>query len=137
MKPYVWQVRVYYEDTDAGGVVYYANYLKFMERARTEWLRSFSIEQNNLVQEYNILFVVRSLNIQYKKPAKFNDALQVTVDLVAIRPASISFRQVISTADEPENILATADVNIACLQADSFTPQAIPKEIFKEINSAR
>ncbi|MGH1538662.1 MAG: YbgC/FadM family acyl-CoA thioesterase, partial [Gammaproteobacteria bacterium] len=92
MKPYVWQTRVYYEDTDAGGVVYYANYLKFMERARTEWLRSLGVEQDTLVDEMNVLFAVRSVSIDYKKPARFNDSLTVTAEPNALKPASILFK---------------------------------------------
>ena len=76
-----WPVRVYYEDTDAGGVVYYANYLKFMERARTEWLRCHGFELPALADEHGILFVVRAVEIEYLKPARFNDALDVTLEL--------------------------------------------------------
>ena len=79
MAEFVWPVRVYYEDTDAGGVVFYANYLKFMERARTEWLRAAGVEQDALLAETGLLFVVVEVNVRYHKPARFNDLLDVTV----------------------------------------------------------
>ena len=136
MKPYTWQVRVYYEDTDAGGVVYYANYLRFMERARTEWLRALGVEQDRLMQDRNVLFAVRSVQIEYKRPARFNDALSVTVEPVATRPASLSIRQAITHYQDEALLFAQADVNVVCLQADSFAPQPIPKDLLKEIERA-
>jgi len=136
MKPYAWQVQVYYEDTDAGGVVYYANYLKFMERARTEWLRSLGVEQDELVKDRNVLFAVRSVQIAYKRPARFNDLLAVTVEPLALKPASISIRQSITQQRNEGLLLASADVNVVCLQADSFIPRPIPKTLLKEIKSA-
>ncbi|MXY14326.1 MAG: tol-pal system-associated acyl-CoA thioesterase [Proteobacteria bacterium] len=136
MKPYHWKVQVYYEDTDAGGVVYYANYLKFMERARTEWLRALGIEQDKLMQDRNVLFAVRSVRIEYKRPIRFNDSLAVSVEPVAIKPASLSIRQAITGQHDQTLLFADADVNVVCLQADSFSPQPIPKDLFKEIKSA-
>ena len=136
MKPYRWQVQVYYEDTDAGGVVYYANYLRFMERARTEWLRGLGIEQDRLMQDRNVLFAVRSVRIEYKHPIRFNDALSVSVEPVAVRPASLSIRQAITDRQDGKLLFASADVNVVCLKADSFAPQAIPGDLFKEIQSA-
>ena len=135
MKPFVWHARVYYEDTDAGGVVYYANYLKFMERARTEWLRSIGLEQDELTHEFNILFAVRSVNIEYKHPARFNDSLTVSVEPYALKPASISFKQTINKENIDTNTLTSAQVNVVCLHADDFSPQPIPKSLFKEIKS--
>ncbi len=135
MKPFVWPTRVYYEDTDAGGVVYYANYLKYMERARTEWLRALNIEQDELIEELNVLFAVRSVNIEYKKPARFNDALMVTVVPHALKPASISFKQVISQQADEANICTTSEVNIVCLNAKDFSPNPIPKNLYKIIKA--
>ncbi|MBI5611719.1 MAG: YbgC/FadM family acyl-CoA thioesterase, partial [Gammaproteobacteria bacterium] len=86
-------VRVYYEDTDAGGVVYYANYLKFMERARTEWLRGLGFEQDELSRTEGVIFAVRAAQVEYLKPARFNDALEVTVELARRGAASINFKQ--------------------------------------------
>ncbi len=134
MKPFVWNVRVYYEDTDAGGVVYYANYLKFMERARTEWLRTFGLEQDELARDLNILFAVRSVNIEYKQPARFNDTLTVSVEPYALKPASVSFKQTINKQDKAMKMFTNADVNIVCLCADDFSPQPIPKKLFANID---
>ena len=136
MKPFIWHARVYYEDTDAGGVVYYANYLKFMERARTEWLRSIGHEQDELTRNLNVLFAVRSVNIEYKQPAKFNDSLTVSVEPYALKPASISFKQAITKENIDANTLTSAQVNVVCLDAANFSPQPIPKSLFKEIKSA-
>lgn len=133
MKPFLWSTRVYYEDTDAGGVVYYANYLKYMERARTEWLRALNIEQDELIKELNVLFAVRSVNIEYKKPARFNDALTVTVVPHTLKPASISFKQVITQQADEANICATSEVNVVCLNAKDFSPNPIPKDLYKII----
>lgn len=135
MKPYVWQARVYYEDTDAGGVVYYANYLKYMERARSEWLRALGIEQDTLAKELNVLFAVRSVTIDYKKPARFNDALTVTVAPHALKPASISFKQDITEEGDETNLFTTSEVNVVCLNAENFSPNPIPKNLFQIIQS--
>ncbi len=137
MKPYAWQTRVYYEDTDAGGVVYYANYLKFMERARTEWLRTLGVEQDTLREEMNVLFAVRSVSIEYKKPARFNDALLVTVVPNVLKPASISFKQDISKQGDETNILTTSEVNVVCLHAKDFSPNPIPKNLYQIIQSGK
>src|SRR5690606_21215087 len=88
-----WPVRVYYEDTDSGGVVYHANYLKFMERARTEWLRKCGFEQNNLKDEHNCLFAVHSMQIHYRYPARFNDALLIRSEITQMSGASMQFEQ--------------------------------------------
>ena len=152
-KEFSWPVRVYYEDTDSGGVVYYANYLKFMERARTELLRSMGYQQDQLQQELGILFAVVSANIQYKKPARFNDELNVVTCITSLGKASIRFKQSIylevshrkvshleSThqadgADEKiSGLLSEADITIACLNAKKFKAQSIPASISKKIN---
>ena len=136
MKPFVWHVRVYYEDTDAGGVVYYANYLNYMERARTEWLRSLGIEQDQLVIDFNILFAVRSANIKYKKPARFNDMLNISVEPCDLKPASISFKQMVTRQKKDQSLLTSGEVNVVCLNAVDFLPKPIPKELFEEIKGA-
>ncbi len=138
-----WPVRVYYEDTDSGGVVYYANYLKFMERARTELLRSIGYQQDQLQQELGIIFAVHSANIRYKKPARFNDELNVVTSISALGKASIRFKQSIYlesthhddglTKSIPE-LLSEAEIKIACLNAKKFTTQSIPASIIKKIN---
>ena len=136
MKSFVWNTRVYYEDTDAGGVVFYANYLKFMERARTEWLRTLGVEQDELKKELNVLFAVRSVTIDYKKPAKFNDLLEVTVVPHALKPASITFKQDISRKGDETNLLTTSEVNVVCLNAIDFSPNPIPKELHQKLQSS-
>ena len=139
-KEFSWPVRVYYEDTDSGGVVYYANYLKFMERARTELLRNIGFEQDELQQELGIIFAVHSANIQYKKPARFNDELNVVTSLTTLGKASIDFKQsVYLQASHHENapvgkLLCDADIKIACLNAEKFSLQIIPASIIQKIN---
>jgi len=138
-REFSWPVRVYYEDTDSGGVVYYANYLKFMERARTELLRSVGYEQDQLQQELGIIFAVRSASIQYKKPARFNDELSVITTIASLGKASIYFKQSIHLAashhvDAVNGLLVSAEIKIACLNAEKFNPQAIPSTIIEKIN---
>ncbi len=131
---FIWPVRVYYEDTDSGGVVYYANYLKFMERARTEWLRSLGLEQDELLKQDKILFAVRSISLDYLKPARFNDRLLVTADISACGRASLSFAQVVRRDSRDAEILCTAQVRIACLAADTLRPQPLPKQLLTELS---
>ena len=125
-------LRVYYEDTDSGGVVYYANYLKFMERARTEWLRSFGFEQDELSRRDGILFVVRSARVEYLRPARFNDSLEVGVILDRHGPASLVFQQAVRRGDE---VLCTGEIKIACLDTAGFSPVPMPEHIISRINS--
>ncbi len=132
MKQFCWPVRVYYEDTDSGGVVYYANYLKFMERARTEWLRELGYEQDVLLQEYSLVFVVRSVQIDYLQPARFNDALTVTVQVAELGGASIKLEQLIRRANTHE-ALCQAVVKIVCVNTISFKPVAIPQKLKTKI----
>lgn len=127
-------VRVYYEDTDAGGVVYYANYLKFMERARTEYLRALGFEQDQLAAQEKVLFVVRSAQVDYLRPARFNDQLLVSVAIAELRKASISFVQNVVMKDDPLQILTTAKISVACVDRDSFRPQAIPLSLKQAVN---
>ena len=118
-----WPVRVYYEDTDHGGAVYYANYLRFLERARTEWLRALGYELTELVARHQIAFVVRSLSIEYTKPAAFNDELAVTVEAEAVKGGQVVLVQrVLRDGDE----LAAARVRLACINTASFKPARIP-----------
>ena len=132
---FTWPVRVYYEDTDAGGVVYYANYLKFLERARTERLRELGFEQDQLKQEYGIIFAVHSLSIEYRKPAVFNDALTVSAEIIDIGKARLTFKQMI-TRDNDNTSICSADVVIACLNAERFTPTRIPTRILEVLNGS-
>ena len=117
-----WPTRVYYEDTDSGGVVYYANYLKFMERARTEFLRHMGFEQDQLIEQENIVFAVRSVQCDYKSPARFNDELIVTADLIELKKASMLFEQKIYRSNQQDKILCHGQNHIACLHADTLSP---------------
>ncbi|MDF1583722.1 MAG: tol-pal system-associated acyl-CoA thioesterase [Methyloprofundus sp.] len=131
-KQFTWPVRVYYEDTDAGGVVFYANYLKFYERARTEMLRAMGFEQDELMAQQNVIFVVRSVQVDYLKPAKFNDLLEVSAGLNLVKSASLIFEQSIRRQDE---ILSKAIIRIACLDANTMRPQLIPDFLKQALNN--
>ncbi len=147
---FYWPVRVYYEDTDNGGVVYYANYLKFMERARTEWLRSLGLEQDRLISEQGIIFAVRSVQVDYLKPALFNQLLSVSAEIIETGKASLTFKQevVVDKKNKTENsitkggeseavssdqVLCRGQIKIACLDVSSMRPCAIPDPVRKEI----
>jgi acyl-CoA thioester hydrolase len=125
-------VRVYYEDTDAGGVVYYANYLKFMERARTEWLRSLGLMQDELSRTQGVLFAVRSANVDYLKPARLDERLEVSVELGRCGLASLVFLQQVRRG---EDVLCRGEIKIACLRTAGFSPIAIPEDIVSRINT--
>jgi acyl-CoA thioester hydrolase len=129
-----WPVRVYYEDTDLGGVVYYANYLKFMERARTEWLRALGFEQTALARDHGAVFVVSSLAIDYLKPAAFNDELTVTVELEKLGAAQIMLKQRIARGTEA---LTSASVRIACVNTVTFRPVRIPAPVIAGIGNIK
>jgi acyl-CoA thioester hydrolase len=119
---------VYWEDTDAGGVVYYANYLKFLERARTEWLSSVGVEQDQMVQSDGVLFVVRRVEADYLRPARFNDRLLVVSELADLGRASLTMNQQVRRDGE---ILLGAKVQVACVDAASFRPARIPATILQ------
>ncbi|HXE66195.1 MAG TPA: tol-pal system-associated acyl-CoA thioesterase [Rhodanobacteraceae bacterium] len=123
-----WRTRVYWEDTDAGGVVYHAGYLRFLERARSEWMRTAAIGQDALRQSHGIVFVVRELSIAYDKPARLDDELDSTVCVERLRAASIDFAQAITRVTDGAT-LARAKVRVACIDADSFVPCRIPQDI--------
>lgn len=118
-------VRVYVEDTDAGGIVYYVNYLKFMERARTEWFRQRGFEKPALFRE-NLMFVVHSLNIDYRKPARLDDALQVTARVLKAGRTFFLMEQAVTLAND---LLCEAQVKVACVTRDTMKPTAIPAEV--------
>ena len=121
---------MYHEDTDAAGIVYYANYLKFMERARTEWLRGLGFEQTMLAHQHNMVFVVRTLMIEYLQPVRFNDELTVTVELLVARGSLIEIAQTIRRSAQ---IMVTAVVKLACVNTQSFKPVRIPQLIREKI----
>jgi tol-pal system-associated acyl-CoA thioesterase len=127
-----WPVRVYYEDTDAGGVVYHSQYLNFLERARTEWLRHLGFDHNNLRDEFELVFVVHSMQIQFKKPAKLDDLLTISSELIKIGRGSFEFFQKIQlyqTDNSNQKILIEAQVKLACVDTLTFKPMAIPAQI--------
>ncbi|MDQ2818984.1 MAG: tol-pal system-associated acyl-CoA thioesterase [Pseudomonadota bacterium] len=120
---FTWPVRVYYEDTDAGGIVYYANYLKFFERARTEWLRAADIGQQVMIDEYGAGFVVRSVHIDYHAAARLDDHITLTLDISKLGRASVVFHQ---QALRGEQLLASAQVKVGCVDLATLRPRAIP-----------
>ena len=130
---FTWPVRVYYEDTDLGGVVYYANYLKFMERARTEWLRALGFEQTALAREHGVVFVVSKLTIDYLRPAAFDDELAVTVELERLGAGQIILKQRVSRGAEP---LAAARVRLGCVNTATFRPVKIPEPVVAKLGNS-
>ena len=119
--------RVYYEDTDAGGVVYYANYLKFFERCRTEWLRSIGHDQSELAREHNIVFVVRKVETDYRRPARLDDLLSIELALEKLSPVRFVFRQAAILENHgSRQELVTAKVELACVSAVDMKPTPIP-----------
>ena len=125
-----WPVRVYFEDTDSGGIVYYASYLKFMERARTEWLRGRGIDVEELARKDRVLFAVRSLELDYRQPARLSDALRVSVVLERARRASLELWQEVTRDDQP---LCAGRLHLAGLDADTLRPRKIPNTILTEL----
>jgi acyl-CoA thioester hydrolase len=123
---------VYWEDTDGGGIVYYANYLKFLERARTEWLRSFGFSQDQLARDEGFVFTVVNLTVDYKRPARLDDELFITCVPQTTRAASIRFAQrvyrgeVVADTPTAENLLIEAEVRVACVDAQTMRPRRMP-----------
>ncbi|MGH8486708.1 MAG: tol-pal system-associated acyl-CoA thioesterase, partial [Pseudomonas sp.] len=124
LEPFAHRCRVYYEDTDAGGVVYYVNYLKFMERARTERLRALGFAQSALAQD-NLLFVVHSSEARYHAPARLDDELRVTAHVLELNRASLRFVQQV-WRESDATLLCEGQFLVACVRADTFKPRAIP-----------
>lgn len=130
---YKFPIRIYYEDTDAGGIVYHSNYLNFCERARTEFLRKLGIEQDTYLK-HNTAFVVKSMDIDFKTAAKFNDELIVETTLLKLKKASVEFSQII--INKNEQLVFTAKVQVACVNTLEMKPMAIPKVILEVLQSA-
>lgn len=126
-----WPIRVYYEDTDAAGVVFYANYLKFMERARTEWLRALGYGQQALRGDAGLIFVVTRVNLEIKRPARLDDALTVVTSLAYRGHAALDFVQVVQR-DADDCLCARGEVRIGCVSIATMRPTRIPSEIFPE-----
>jgi acyl-CoA thioester hydrolase len=127
---FIHPVRVYWEDTDAGGVVYHAQYLAFLERARSEWLRALGKHQERMREELDIVFAVRSMRIDFRAPARLDDALEVTAALRDCRRASLVFAQSIRRGD---TLLLDAEVRVAALSAATFRPRPIPEPLYAEL----
>lgn len=131
-----WRIRVYYEDTDTGGVVFYANYLKFFERARTEWLRSAGIGQQRLAEKDGVMFVVRSTGVEYHAPAKLDDELKLSVVVERLGTASVQFFQQAWRVDGEElKLLATGRIKIGCVSAVNFRPEPIPEYVTEKLKT--
>jgi len=128
--PFSWPVRVYYEDTDTGGVVYYANYLKFFERARTEWLRSFGLNQDKLAQEQGLIFVVRRAQLEFVRPARLDDMLEVTVE--PVKRARV-YMDLMQEARLGVQVMARAEIRVACLNRKDFKPTLIPPSLIESV----
>jgi len=131
-KPFHWPVRVYYEDTDAQGVVYYANYFRFMERARTEWLRALGADQVRMLYEDRRMFVVTRTELDFIVPARFNDELIVTARLSGLSRATFDIEQIIYRESLDGAICCRGGVRAAFLNADTFKPQRVPASLFEE-----
>lgn len=127
-----WPTRVYWEDTDAGGLVYHAQYLAFLERARTEWVRALGYGQDGLRRNHGLLFVVAGMQIGFLKPARLDDALEVTVELRRCRRASLIFAQTVRRGEET---LISAEVRVAAVDAEHLRPCAIPAALFAQLQA--
>ncbi|MFL9923194.1 tol-pal system-associated acyl-CoA thioesterase [Herbaspirillum lusitanum] len=146
-RSFEWKIRVYYEDTDTGGVVFYANYLKFFERARTEWLRAFGFQQQHLVETQNAMFVVKSTAVDYLAPARLDDELRLSVVVEKLRNASMEFVQEAWRVARPHDaqpapgaedsqeatLLARGRITVVCVDSNSFRPRPIPGEMLDRI----
>lgn len=129
---FIFPVRVYYEDTDVAGVVYYANYLKFMERGRTEWMRTFGADQDVLIEQ-DVAFAVRKAEIEYYKPARFNDSLDVVTSIQQIKGASVVFHQKICPKDDHQTVLCEGTIKVVCVTMSTMKPRAIPTSLLEEM----
>ena len=131
-KPFFWTIRVYYEDTDTGGVVYYANYLKFFERARTEWLRAVGFEQQKMADELGLRFIISRVECEYRQPARLDDVVEIDVRVARTGGASIIFEQ---TARRGAEVLATARVRAGCIDTVHYAPQPLPPLLLQALGS--
>jgi acyl-CoA thioester hydrolase len=126
LQEFTWAVRVYYEDTDAGGNVFYANYLKFFERARTEWLRASGVNQQEMKEAYQCMFVVKATAVEYHAPARLDDELKLTVVVERLGRASVQFVQEAWCGDR---LLVSGKIKVGCVDAVNVRPTGIPNEI--------
>ncbi len=131
---FTWTVRVYYEDTDTGGIVFYANYLKFFERARTEWLRAAGIGQQALSESHHAMFVVKSTAVDYHAPAKLDDELKLTVVVERLGRASVQFiQEAWRVGGEQPQLLTSGRIKVGCVSTETLRPCPIPDEALERI----
>ena len=128
-QPFSWKIRVYWEDTDAGGVVYHARYAYFLERARSEWLRALGVEQGTLREREDLVFAVRAMQLDFLRPARLDDLLECTAQVTHVGGASLRFGQSILRDGE---LLVSAEVRAACLTASGFRPRPLPDWLQQE-----
>jgi acyl-CoA thioester hydrolase len=131
-KPFEWPIRIYYEDTDAQGVVYYANYFRFMERARTEWLRALGVDQVAMMEQQRRVFVVTDTRAEFLAPARFDDQIIVTAGLAELSRATFNIEQNIYLDNAEKTLLLRSHVRAAYLNADTMRPVRVPASIFEE-----
>ena len=134
MTVFQWPARVYWEDTDGGGIVYYANYLRFLERSRTEWLRSLGFSQQEMAREPGVLFMVVNLSVDYRRPARLDDELLITCEPRADGAVCMRFAQRVLRGAEPAPLL-TAEVRVACVDARTLRPTKLPDPLRLVLNS--
>jgi acyl-CoA thioester hydrolase len=130
---FTWTVRVYYEDTDAGGIVFYANYLKFFERARTEWLRALGVNQHDMREQHGAIFVVKNASIDYHAPAKLDDVITLTLWIEKLGRASVQFVQQASCGAA---LLASARVKVGCIDQAALKPRPLPDAVAAKMRAA-
>lgn len=141
MSVFFWDARVYWEDTDGGGIVYYANYLRYLERARTEWLRSLGFHQHAFAAETGLVFIVTHVNIDYRRPARLDDALRITCEPFAEGRATLAFKQKIfrepwdASDTSGEVLLVDAETRVACIDAKTHRPQRLPPFITNALSA--
>ena len=134
MSQFLWTARVYWEDTDAGGVVYYANYLKFLERARTEWLRARGHAQTELATDPGVLFAVAEVNIRFHRTARLDDLLVITCQPSVDGATTLVFKQQVHRGGEHGELLAAASVRVVCVGSASFRPRRLPQTILEGVH---
>ena len=130
---FTWTIRVYYEDTDAGGIVFYANYLKYFERARTEWLRALAINQQELIEQHGAMFVVKNVSIDYHAPAKLDDVITLSLSIEKLGRASVQFTQ---QACRGDTALASARVKVGCVDRAALKPRPLPDAVAAKMRAA-
>lgn len=130
--PFSFPIRIYWEDTDAGGIVYYANYFKYLERARTEWLRALGFEQATLKEEHGLIFAVVDVEAHFRRPARYGELLHATCEIATSSRASLTFKQEIYRNGVDGELLLEGRVRVACLDAEKYRPRPLPDRLLQE-----